>query len=69
MLPNYYLQEKLLQAHHQELLRQAEQQRLLAHLPRDRQSLARQLAGKLAVLLVSLGTSLQRLESEREQAV
>lgn len=69
MLPNYYLQEKWLQAHHEELLRQAEQQRLLAQLPPDRQSLARQLAGKLGVLLVALGTSLQQLEPEREQAV
>jgi hypothetical protein len=69
MLPNYYLQKKVLQAHREELLRQAEQQRLLAHLPRDLQSLARQLAGKLGVLLVALGTNLQRLEPEREPAV
>lgn len=69
MLPNYYLQEKLIQAHYEDLLRQAEQQRLLAHLPRYRESLARHLTGKLGVLLVALGTSLQRLETRSKQAI
>ena len=69
MLPNYYLQEKLIQAHHEELLRQAEQQRLLAHLPGYRESLARHLTGKLGILLVALGTRLQRLEQRSKQAI
>jgi len=69
LLPNYYLQEQLLQAHREELLRQAEQRRLLAHLPRDRQRLARALAGKLGVVLIALDTSLQRLEPKRKPAM
>ena len=69
MMPNPYLYEKMIQAHHEDLLRESEQQQLLAHLPRDCESLIRQLAGKLGSLLVALGTSLQRLEPGREQAI
>ncbi len=69
MMSNPYLYEKMVQAHHMDLLHESEQQRLLAHLPRDRESSIQQLAGKLGSLLVALGTSLQRREPEREQAV
>jgi hypothetical protein len=33
MIPNSFLSEKLAQAHHEDLLREAEQQRLVAQLP------------------------------------
>jgi hypothetical protein len=39
MMPNYYIQERLAQAHRQDLLREAEHQRLLAQLPRPRYNL------------------------------
>ena len=66
MIPNPYLHEKLVQTHHVDLLREAEQQRLLIHLPRYRESWIRHLVRKLGVLLVALGTSLQRFEPARE---
>jgi hypothetical protein len=36
MLPNSYLYEKLVTAHHEDLLHEAQQQRLLVHHPRYR---------------------------------
>jgi hypothetical protein len=69
VLPTPYLQEKLVQAHREELLRQAEQQRFLAHLPGDRESLAGYLTAQLGVLLVALGTHLQRLEQRSKLAI
>jgi len=57
-----YLLEKLRQAHYQELLREAEQERLLAQLPRHRQSTIKRAAGKLGVLLLKLGTRLKQFE-------
>ena len=33
MMPNYYIHERLAQDHHQDLLREAEHERLLAQLP------------------------------------
>jgi len=38
MMPNPYLYEKLAHAHHEKLLREAEQQRLLVPLPQYRES-------------------------------
>ena len=69
MLPTPYLHEKVVQAQHEELLRQAEQQRFLAHLPGDCESLAGHLTAQLGVLLVALGTHLQRLEQRSKQAI
>ncbi len=69
MIPNPHLYEKLAQAHHEDLLREAKQRCLLAHLPPHRKSLARQLPGKLGVLLVALGTSVLRLKPQYEQTV
>ena len=57
-----YLDEKVRQAHYQDLLREAEKERLLAQLPRHRRSLSRQAAGKLGVLLLKLGTRLKQFE-------
>jgi hypothetical protein len=57
MMPNPYLFEKLAHAHHEDLLRESEQQRRLVHLPYYRESWRRHLVRKLGVLLVALGTS------------
>ena len=57
-----YLDKKVQQAHYQDLLREAEKQRLLAQLPRHRQSISRYAAGKLGLLLLKLGTWLKQFE-------
>ena len=62
MGPNIYLYHKALEEHYQDLLREAEKQRLLAQLPRHRRSMSRRVAGKLGVLLLKLGTRLKQFE-------
>ncbi len=57
-----YLDEKVRQVHYQDLLREAEKERLLAQLPRHRRSLSRRTAGKLGVLLLKLGSRLKQFE-------
>lgn len=57
-----YLDEKLRQAHYQDLLREAEKERLLAQLPSHRRSMLKRAAGKLGVLLLKLGTRLKQFE-------
>ena len=59
MAYNYYNSEKLAEAHHQDLLRKAAQQRLVAGLPR-RQSLNRRVAQDLGVFLIKLGMWLKQ---------
>lgn len=59
---NFYLIEKESEAHRQELLREAERERLLAQLPRHRRSVSRHVAGKLGVLLLWLGARLRQFE-------
>lgn len=39
MIPNYYIRERLAQDHRQDLLREAEHERLLAQLPQPRYNL------------------------------
>lgn len=57
-----YLDQKAWQAHYQDLLREAEKERLLAQLPRRRRSTLKRAAGKLGVLLLKLGTRLKQFE-------
>jgi hypothetical protein len=57
-----YLDEKARQAHYQDLLHQAEKQRLLAQLSRDRRSISGYAAGKIGLLLLKLGTWLKQFE-------
>jgi hypothetical protein len=59
---NVYLDEKVRQAHSQDLLREAEKRLLLAQLPRHRRSRSRRAAGKLGVLLLKLGARLKQFE-------
>jgi hypothetical protein len=62
MIPNPYLSEKVAQAHREDLLREAEQLRLLARLSRPSRSVSRRAVGKLGMLLLSLGARLKRFE-------
>jgi hypothetical protein len=57
-----YLDEKVQQAHYQDLLREAEKERLLAQLPRHHRSISRHAAGKIGLLLLKLGTRLKQFE-------
>jgi len=57
-----YLDEKLQQAHSQDLLHEAEQERRLSQLPRHRRSTIKRAAGKLGVPLLKLGTRLKQFE-------
>jgi hypothetical protein len=57
-----HLDEKILQGHYPDLLREAEKQQLLAHLPRQRRSISRQVIGKLGLLLLKLGARLKQFD-------
>jgi hypothetical protein len=57
-----YLDEKVRQAHYQDLLHEAEKQRLLAQLPRDCRSISRYAAGRIGLLLLKFGTWLKQFE-------
>ena len=59
MAYNYYHSAKLAEAHRQDLLREAAQQRLLARLPR-RRSLSRRIAHNLGIFLIKLGMWLKQ---------
>jgi hypothetical protein len=59
MAYNYYHSAKLAEAHRQDLLREAAQQRLVARLPRHR-SLGRQVAHNLGIFLIKLGMWLKQ---------
>ena len=59
MAYNYYNSEKLAEAHRQDLLREAAQQRLVADLPR-RRSVSRRVAHDLGVFLIKLGMWLKQ---------
>ncbi len=62
-----YLDEKVRQAHYQDLLREAEKRRLLAQLPRRRHNISRYAAGKLGLLLLKLGGWLKQFELTQTQ--
>ena len=59
MAYNYYNSEKLAEAHRQDLLREAAQQRLVADLPR-RRSLSRRVVHDLGIFLIKLGMWLKQ---------
>ena len=61
MMSNPYLYKKLIQAHDQELLHEAEQQRMLAQLPRRQPHLMRNVVGRLAAFLMSLPFSSKKV--------
>lgn len=57
-----YLYEKLAQARYQELLHEAEQQRMLAQLPRRHPQLMQNVARRLAAFLMSLPFSAKKVK-------
>jgi hypothetical protein len=57
MYNNLYLYNKKLQQHDRELLQEAEQQRMLAALPRPQSSLKKYITGRFAAFRVSLPSS------------
>ena len=59
MMPNHYDRERLAQAHFQELLREAEHERLLAQLPQPRRSVPL-LPARLMLSWRSLRTRLRK---------
>ena len=69
MNPNSYLYEQLVTAHSHELQREAEQSRLLAHLPQQEPTMIQLAVGKFGTLLVGLGTWLKQVERQREPAM
>jgi len=60
-MSNPYLYEKLVQAHSQELLHEAEQQRMLAQLPQRHPHLMLNVARRLAALSMSLPFSTKKI--------
>ena len=59
-MPNPYFNEQLAQAHRQVLLREAQQEQLLAQLPQTRHSPAQYISAKLSVFLLAVWTRLKR---------
>jgi hypothetical protein len=59
-MSNPYLNEKLAQAHYQELFHEAERQRMLAQLPRQHPNLMRNVAERLTAFLISLPFSTKK---------
>lgn len=67
-MQNFYLREKLAEGRRQELLREAEQRRLVAFVHQQPFGLIRRCLGTLGQCLVVLGTRLQQLEPSSEHA-
>jgi hypothetical protein len=59
---NQYLYEKLTQAHHQELLQEAEQRRMLAQMPRRHPQLMQHVARRCVAFFMSLQFSTKKVK-------
>ncbi len=66
MSTHLHIQDKLLAEHRQDMQREMEQQRMLAGLPKNRQSLGRHAIARLGASLVAVGTWMEQVE-QREQ--
>ena len=66
MIPGYHDQEKFAQAHRQNLLREAERERLLAQLPKPDRNVPQLLLASLMLFLRSIRISLQKLVKRRK---
>ncbi len=66
MMPNYYDRERLAQAHRQDLLREAEHERLLAHVPQPNRSILLLSSTRLTLFVRSFLMRL-RLGQHRER--
>ena len=67
MIPGYHDQEKFAQAHRQNLLREAEHERLLAQLPQPDHNVLHLFLVRPALFLRSLRTRLQKWAKRRKQ--
>jgi len=67
MIPGYHDQEKFVQAHRQNLLSEAEHERLLAQLPQSGQHVLQLFLARPALLLRSLSARLQERANRRKQ--
>ena len=69
MIPGYHDQEKFVQAHRQNLLREAEHERRLAQLPQSDQGVLRHFLAVPVLFLRSLSTRLQERAKLRKQQI
>ena len=69
MYNNFYLQEKRVEEHLQELQREVNREHVAAALSRNRRSVGKHMVGRLGTYLVALGTWLERVEQRDKQAV
>jgi hypothetical protein len=67
MIPGYHDHEKFVQTHRQNLLNEAEHERLLALLPKSDRSVLQHFLAKPALFLRSLRTRLQEQAKRRKQ--
>ena len=67
MIPGYHDQEKFAHAHRENLLREAEHERLLAQLPQHDHSDLQLFLARLRLFLRSLSTRLQKWTKRRKQ--
>jgi hypothetical protein len=67
MIPGYHDQEKFAQAHRENLLREAEHERLLAQLPKPDHNVLQLFLARSALFLRLLRTRLQKWEKRRKQ--
>ena len=67
MIPDMHTSEKFAHAHRQQLLREAEHERLLGALPGHSSHPLRHMAARLGTFLITLGTRLRKLEQPRKQ--
>ena len=68
-MQNHYLQEKLTEGYRQDLLREAAQRRMVAHVPVQPYSLIQRSFGKLNQYFLMLGTRFKELKPGREHAM
>ena len=69
MIPGYHDHEKFVQAHRQNLLREAEHERLIAQLPQPDQNGLRRFLASPALFLRSLRARLQERAKRRKQQI
>ncbi len=67
MIPGYHDQDKFAHAHRQNLLREAEHERLLAQLPKPDHNVPRLFLARLALSVRSFRTRLQKWAKRRKQ--
>ena len=61
MVPDFYTHEKLVLEHRHQLLREAEEEWMLADLPKHSSHSLQRLADRLGTYLIALGTRLQQV--------